>query len=362
MVEKNDAIHAYSIDMLLNNQCQEEYIYDPCRSKLCLSVSDLIEYNSQLMMNLQISNFSIKNTIQLLHKIITESDDAKNILLEVNKLTFYSVNSKINKKQIYIIIHDTSDVEDFVISKLNEKFQSLQYKFYTESEANNVIIDEIIRIKIHSTDIIDIDISETDDSETDNSETDQVANQITNQVTINTKRHLNSFYQTDEPIRKKIHDIIYNFVNVNLQKTSNSVAIFLGGEMYIYGLLFDRLFDKKIYITDTESINDDAILNDPSDNSIYNLTNYKTQNFLLNIATKYIANIDLLLSNISKTGLGEQICDQINIIKPKCLILITCNFKVTQRDISMLKLYRVVKFIKISTNYDVFITILELIR
>ena len=298
------------------------------------------------MMNLQISNFSIKNTIELLHKIITDSDDAKHILLEINKLTFYSINSKINEKQIYIVIHDTFDVEDFVIGKLNEKFQSLQYKFYTEFEANNIIIDEIIKIKTHLTDQI------ADEINTD---------QITNQIAINVKRHLNSFYQTDESIRKKIHEIIYNFVNINLQKTSNSVVIFLGGEMYIYGLLFDKLFDKKMYITDTESINDDAILNDPSDDSIYNLTNYKTKNFLLNITTKYIANIDLLLSNISKTGLGEQICDQINIIKPKCLILITCNFKVTQRDINMLKLYKVIKFIKISTNYDVFITILELI-
>ena len=297
-------------------------------------------------MNLQISNFSIKNTIELLHKIITDSDDAKHILLEINKLTFYSINSKINEKQIYIVIHDTFDVEDFVIGKLNEKFQSLQYKFYTEFEANNIIIDEIIKIKTHLTDQI------ADEINTD---------QITNQIAINVKRHLNSFYQTDESIRKKIHEIIYNFVNINLQKTSNSVVIFLGGEMYIYGLLFDKLFDKKMYITDTESINDDAILNDPSDDSIYNLTNYKTKNFLLNITTKYIANIDLLLSNISKTGLGEQICDQINIIKPKCLILITCNFKVTQRDINMLKLYKVIKFIKISTNYDVFITILELI-
>ena len=98
-------------------------------------------------MNLQISNFSIKNTIELLHKIITDSDDAKHILLEINKLTFYSINSKINEKQIYIVIHDTFDVEDFVIGKLNEKFQSLQYKFYTEFEANNIIIDEIIKIK-----------------------------------------------------------------------------------------------------------------------------------------------------------------------------------------------------------------------
>ena len=150
-------------------------------------------------------------------------------------------------------------------------------------------------------------------------------------------------------------------------KIVNKTAIFLGGEMYIYGKIFDYCLDKKIYITDTESLYEDAIYNDPSNKSTYNLVSYKVKDFLLNtvgqhlIQNQQIQPIHILLSNISKTGLGELICNQIMHIKPKYLILITCNHKVTLRDINILNIYKLNKIIKISTTYDVFISILELI-
>jgi hypothetical protein len=146
-------------------------------------------------------------------------------------------------------------------------------------------------------------------------------------------------------------------------KTINKTAIFLGGEMYIYGKIFDYCLDKKIYITDTESLYEDAICNDPSNKSTYNLVSYKVKDFLLNTIgySQQIQPIHILLSNISKTGLGELICNQIMHIKPKYLILITCNHKVTLRDINTLSIYKLNKIIKISTTYDVFISVLELI-
>lgn len=288
-------------------------------------------------MNLQISNFLIKNIIEKLHKQLVESIDKQNILSEFKNITIYAVN-RTNGTNAYIIINKINDIKK--INKLNNEFYPLA--FYSDLDISNIIINESIEI---------------------------VDNRTNNNFILNIKRHLNSFYQTDEPIRKKIHEIIYNnIININFTTKKNNLIIFLGGEMYIYGILFDKLFDKKIYITDTETINNDTIINEllldiikqKNSNNSYNLIDYKTNNILLNIVNDFIIdyNINILLSNISKTGLGKSLCDQINIIKPKYLILITCNYKITLRDIKMLNNYKLIKFIKVSTNYDIYISIL----
>jgi len=179
---------------------------------------------------------------------------------------------------------------------------------------------------------------------------------ITENILINTriKRHLNSFYQTDAYIRDFIHKNISLEINQLIFK--EKTCIFLGGEMYIYGKIFDHLFNKKIYITDTNSIYLDSINNDPNPNkSNYYLVDYKSK-FLIDIDS----NIDILISNISKTGLKKEICEQIQILNIKYLILISCKETVIERDIKLLTKYICYKKIKISTNYDVFIAYLKI--
>lgn len=352
---------------------------DSCRSKICISVSDLIEsidsneLCDNLINSIEISNFLIKDTIQKLLNEIRLNINLIQYLTQIKKLTFYTINDNPNK-YVYIVANNIFDFDSLIIEQLNNLLpQSLC--FYTEDESNKLLIDETLLIEFFSSS------TQLNKPQLTNIEQSTKTRQL---VTI--KRHLNSFYQTDEQQREKIHNIICEELTNCLEKcidnkyvdckhidssnTNTNTIIFLGGEMYIYGKIFDNYFSKKIYITDTESLYEDAMLNDPCPSkSIYNLVSYKVNNFLLETIehlfdqtqqsnqTKF--NIQILLSNISKTGLGELICNQIMIIKPKYLILITCNYKVTLRDISMLNIYKLNKIIKISTTYDVFITVLE---
>ena len=179
---------------------------------------------------------------------------------------------------------------------------------------------------------------------------------ITENILVNTriKRHLISFYQSDQSIREFIHENISLEIKQLIFK--EKTCIFLGGEMYIYGKIFDHLFNQKIYITDIKSIYLDSINNDPNPHkSSYYLVNYNTK-FLIDINS----NIDILISNISKAGLKKEICEQIQILNIRYLILISCKEKVIDRDIKLLTKYLCYKKIKISTNYDVFIGYLKL--
>jgi hypothetical protein len=79
--------------------------------------------------------------------------------------------------------------------------------------------------------------------------------------------HINTFRQTDQNMRLFIHNIIFDWISLihkSLNLSNNLFGIFLGGEMYIYGKIFDMICNKKLYLTDTESILIDAKNNDPS--------------------------------------------------------------------------------------------------
>ena len=347
MAKQNNANYDVVIEKQLNNQSLEVYKLNSCRSKISISISDLIKsaadgsLTSILSDTIKISNFLIKDTIQTLLDTIKIKPILIQYLSYIEKLTFYTINNNSNK-YLYIVANEVSSLDDFVIDQLNSILSPLC--FYSEDEANLLLIDETL--------FINMDIEQT-----------KSIHQL-----ISIKRHLNSFYQTDEQQREKIHSIVSNeFINCMLNYSDTNFidkikknAVFFGGEMYIYGKIFDNYLNKKIYITDTESLYEDAIYNDPCpNNSTYNLVSYKVKDFLLDIVKQ--SNIHILLSNISKTGLGESICNQIMQIKPNYLILITCNHKVTLRDINILNIYKLNKIIKISTTYDVFISVLELI-
>jgi tRNA/tmRNA/rRNA uracil-C5-methylase (TrmA/RlmC/RlmD family) len=229
---------------------------------------------------------------------------------------------------------------------LIETANNLTYKFITDIEANDIMIEEEITI-MHK--------------------------QIEK---YNILRHLKTFYQTDESLRELIHKNIYQYINnkyIDYQHVNHknkikfNIGIFLGGEMYIYGKIFNHMFDNKIYITDTKSIHLDGKLNDNQLNkSIHLLVDYNNKTFLSNIINYKQNNcnkqIDWLISNISKKGLGLNICEQILKILPKHLILISCKKISMEKDLTYLqKSYNLDHQIILSTNYDIFISFMILL-
>jgi hypothetical protein len=174
------------------------------------------------------------------------------------------------------------------------------------------------------------------------------------------RRHLLTFTQTDDTIRTLIHNMVYKLVKKYSMKYNNQLThcILIGGEMYIYGKILNEFFKTKTYISDTESIVRDSMRNDPNKNklSTFEYVNYSTFKFTFNIpSTNSIA-----ICNVSKNGMGTNLCEQICISNPKIIISIWCNYKAVEKDYAILKKsYNIINIFRYKTNYEVFIGLLE---
>ena len=148
-----------------------------------------------------------------------------------------------------------------------------------------------------------------------------------------TKRNYLSFHQNDDTVRK----YLYNFINENINYEIKDLVLF-GGEMY----LFQRIIKhENLYAySDFESLINDTKYNSANYNSI-ELVNYNT--FELN---KEIDKTNsLTICNTSKSGLGNNLCEQ---IKTNHLIIISCNKKSFAKDYILLKnRYHIIKNLEI---------------
>lgn len=169
-------------------------------------------------------------------------------------------------------------------------------------------------------------------------------------------RHLKTFCQSDDTIRFLVHNCIYKYM-----ECMSGLGIFLGGECYLYGKVFDHLCYQKIYITDIESIYYDCMINDKKVSKYY-LIDYSKYN-CLSFLNGYDHNkgIDFMISNVSKKGIGSNMIKQILKLNIKCIIMINCSRKSLDNDIKMLKnRYRISKQFRYETNYEVIVTMMKL--
>ncbi len=160
-------------------------------------------------------------------------------------------------------------------------------------------------------------------------------------------RHLLSFSQNDDTLRFAVHNAIYRFI-----KSKNIIfnkAILLGGEMYIFGKIFNSFFKEKIYISDMESIVYDARLNNIfHDNSSYYLLNYEVDKL------DFSKDSDIMICNVSKHY--DNLCLEIIKIRPKYLILIMCDIKSVHKDYSYFKdVYKLTNIMVYKTNYNIYL-------
>jgi len=172
-------------------------------------------------------------------------------------------------------------------------------------------------------------------------------------------RHLLTFTQTDDTIRSLIHNMVYKLVKKYTKQYNSSFdqGILIGGEMYLYGKILNEFIIKKIYISDTESIVRDSKLNDPNkSNSIFEYVNYSTFKFTSNIQSIN----SIAICNVSKYGLGTNLCNQLIKTKPKIILSIWCSYKALEKDYEILKKsYNIINIFRYKTNYDVCLGVLE---
>jgi hypothetical protein len=122
--------------------------------------------------------------------------------------------------------------------------------------------------------------------------------------------------------------------------------------MYLYSKILDSFFSKKYFYTNNKFIYNDTIKNDTKKSEYY-LIDYTLDKIEINRP------IDVLISNISKHGLREHLCNQIIKLKPKYIIMITCNEKSLNKDIKLLVNYIIIKQFKYTTNFTVQVTLLN---
>ena len=170
------------------------------------------------------------------------------------------------------------------------------------------------------------------------------------------RRHLLTFTQTDDTIRTLIHNMVYKLVKKYNKKYLINHGILIGGEMYLYGKILNEFFTHKTYISDTESIVLDSKRNDPNRlNSIFKYVNYNTFKYTIKIKEPILA-----VCNVSKIGLGLNLCEQISIAKPKILLSIWCSYKALEKDyVTLKKSYNIIHIFRYNTNYEVFLGVLE---
>lgn len=155
-------------------------------------------------------------------------------------------------------------------------------------------------------------------------------------------RHNITFHQCDDGIRNNLYETI------NKELEYNNSYVLVGGEMYIFGVIFREFYKKIKLYSDYQTIIDDSISNGL--NSV-NLINYDTYDKPFKINS-------FIICNTSKHGLGNNLCNLLNKSNAKKLFIISCNKKSLDRDIKMLN-YRHIKKIIIRTNYEVSFNVFE---
>jgi hypothetical protein len=156
-------------------------------------------------------------------------------------------------------------------------------------------------------------------------------------------RNTNSFHQCDENIRIQL----YNEIKMLFVQQYDFV-IFVGGEMYIYGKLFDK---SKIFYSDYMSIVDDAKINIECKH-IYH-TDYL--HIILTIPEHTNMYGSAILINNSN-GLSVQLYNQIIEHNISYIYIISCKYNCVINDYNMLKhKYTINKFIKIKSNYEIYL-------
>jgi len=160
-----------------------------------------------------------------------------------------------------------------------------------------------------------------------------------------------SFHQNDENIRIKLYESILHEFN----KYYIDIMYFIGGEMYIYGILLKKYYDIGYFFSDYQSIVDDTIYN----LEYHNFNKYTFNVKLINYSNYTFDHIDYdasklktILINNGKQGLGDNLCSNIINLKFDKIFIISCNNKSFKYDYNLLKkIYNIEKQYEFTTNY-----------
>lgn len=142
-------------------------------------------------------------------------------------------------------------------------------------------------------------------------------------------RDIHTFHQNDDITKKYLYSYLEKFNDCEI----NNLILF-GGEMYGFANLI--AYNNLYAFSDFDSIIGDTVYNldiiyssiiiKKIDYATYNYSDYKINN-----------DLSLIICNTSKSGLGKNMCHQINELSANYLVIISCNEKSFWRDYEILK-------------------------
>jgi hypothetical protein len=289
------------VDMKQHNPFQEIYKFSSCRNTLECDQNYDLSFDD-----------SLNNSVKTIRKCLFQFFEFNNI----SQFTLYINANEINCAIIIksdLIYLSKSDLIDFIIYKTSIHICHLQFN-------DNIYITNYYK-----------DI-------------------------INTKhiyRYILTFHQTDDNISHNLHNKIYDISKSEYLER----FIFIGGEMYLYGVLLEEFYKIAEFYTDFQSIYDDCVLNNQYDDKqidIYKV-DYDTMNF-----KNHTYDNSCVLINIGKIGLGRNICEKLLTHNHKALLIISCHKKSFNRDYNILQTeYKITHTYTFTTIYDVDLYVLN---
>lgn len=164
-----------------------------------------------------------------------------------------------------------------------------------------------------------------------------------------------SFRQPDDAIRDELIKIISKYC-----KNYKHVC-FIGGEMTLFATILDYIF--ALFYTDFDSIYNDVIRNININNitTKCKLIDYSKYKISYDINKHFRDNKICTIINTGKSGIGENISNELARTLLSQLIVISCNRKTFLNDFEILQKggYNIKACFNINTNYEVSVYILE---
>jgi hypothetical protein len=139
-------------------------------------------------------------------------------------------------------------------------------------------------------------------------------------------RNFHSFFQTEHCVADKVHRMVTH------NNTNFGTKIFLGGEMYYYGLVLRKYYEYGYFFSDFDSIVDDTMTNMRYLMGIkkiivrkINYTTYRTDQIMRDESISVIA-------NNGKNGLGKNIVGWLYLLGVDRITVVSCCPKSFKRD------------------------------
>jgi len=165
-------------------------------------------------------------------------------------------------------------------------------------------------------------------------------------------RQAETFHQTDDNLKYRIYEIL----EIEIKKIKSNKYVFIGGEMYVYGMIFKHLYKSAYFMSDYSSVVEDTILN-LSNKETVDFVNYSSYSCPSNKLEYFSKGI--IICNTGKNGLDHNMCTMLNLSDAMNIIIISCNEKSLTRDLRLLK-YRVYNKYSLMTNYKITIVFLSI--